>query len=61
METVMFHQPLFKIKQKNTHFSQCHVNLFNFTEKMKTRAIALLLTSVLRQHNNHGKLNWSAA
>lgn len=40
METVKFHQPLFKIKQKSTCFSQRHVNLFNFTEKMKTRAIA---------------------
>ena len=56
METVMFHQLLFKIKQKNTGFTQCHVNLYNLTGKMKTRATALLLPRVLRQQPNLGNL-----
>ena len=48
METALLHQALFEIEQKNTCFSQCLVNLFIFRDKMKTRAIPLILTSAFK-------------
>lgn len=33
METALLHQACFEIKQRNTGFSQCLVNLFIFPDK----------------------------
>ena len=52
METASLHQALFVIKQRNARFSQCLVNLLIFVDKMRTRAVSLVFSSVSKVTEN---------